>query len=77
MSGCPILQKGKIIGAVTHVFVNNPTKDIRKDYHEKLTDKNLIDNVWNMEVDATKEDLTFVVESLISSKFDKFYNSLY
>ena len=26
MSGCPILQNGKIIGAITHVFVNNPTK---------------------------------------------------
>ncbi len=26
MSGCPIIQRGKIIGAVTHVFVNNPTK---------------------------------------------------
>ena len=26
MSGSPILQNGKIIGAVTHVFVNNPQK---------------------------------------------------
>ncbi len=26
MSGSPILQEGKIIGAVTHVFVNNPAK---------------------------------------------------
>lgn len=26
MSGSPILQDGKIVGAVTHVFVNNPTK---------------------------------------------------
>ncbi|MFQ9515541.1 MAG: SpoIVB peptidase [Eubacterium sp.] len=26
MSGCPIIQNGKIIGAVTHVMVNNPTK---------------------------------------------------
>ncbi len=26
MSGCPIIQDGKIIGAVTHVFVKNPTK---------------------------------------------------
>lgn len=26
MSGSPILQDGKIIGAVTHVFVNDPTK---------------------------------------------------
>ena len=28
MSGSPILQNGKIVGAVTHVFVNDPTKDM-------------------------------------------------
>ncbi len=26
MSGCPIIQNGKLIGAVTHVFVNDPTR---------------------------------------------------
>jgi len=26
MSGSPIIQNGKLVGAVTHVFVNNPTK---------------------------------------------------
>ena len=26
MSGSPILQNGKLIGAVTHVFVSDPTK---------------------------------------------------
>ena len=26
MSGSPIVQDGKLVGAVTHVFVNNPTK---------------------------------------------------
>lgn len=26
MSGCPIIQNNKLIGAVTHVFVNNPQK---------------------------------------------------
>lgn len=26
MSGCPILQNGKIVGAITHVFINDPTK---------------------------------------------------
>ena len=25
MSGSPILQDGKIIGAITHVFLNDPT----------------------------------------------------
>jgi stage IV sporulation protein B len=26
MSGSPILQNGKLVGAVNHVFVNDPTK---------------------------------------------------
>ena len=26
VSGSPILQNGKLVGAVTHVFVNDPTK---------------------------------------------------
>jgi len=26
VSGSPIIQNGKIIGAVTHVFVNDPTR---------------------------------------------------
>ena len=26
MSGSPIIQDGKIIGAVTHVMINDPTK---------------------------------------------------
>ena len=26
MSGSPILQDGKLIGAVTHVFVDDPTR---------------------------------------------------
>lgn len=26
MSGSPIIQDGKLVGAVTHVFVNNPAK---------------------------------------------------
>ena len=26
MSGSPILQNGKLIGAVTHVFINDPTR---------------------------------------------------
>ena len=26
MSGSPILQNGKLIGAVTHVFIDDPTK---------------------------------------------------
>ncbi|MBQ7053826.1 MAG: hypothetical protein IJN97_01250 [Oscillospiraceae bacterium] len=26
MSGSPILQNGKIVGAITHVLINNPEK---------------------------------------------------
>ena len=26
MSGSPVLQNGKLVGAVTHVFVNDPTR---------------------------------------------------
>lgn len=26
MSGSPIVQNGKLIGAITHVYVNDPTK---------------------------------------------------
>jgi stage IV sporulation protein B len=26
MSGSPIVQNGKLIGAITHVFVNDPTR---------------------------------------------------
>jgi len=26
MSGSPIIQNGKLIGVVTHVFINDPTK---------------------------------------------------
>ena len=26
MSGSPIIQNGKLVGAVTHVFVNDPTR---------------------------------------------------
>ena len=26
MSGCPIIQNGRLVGAVTHVLVNDPTR---------------------------------------------------
>ncbi|MEG1773269.1 MAG: SpoIVB peptidase S55 domain-containing protein, partial [Oscillospiraceae bacterium] len=26
MSGSPVLQNGRLVGAVTHVFVNDPTR---------------------------------------------------
>ena len=38
MSGAPILQNGKLIGAVTHVFVNNPTQGYAI-FAENMVDK--------------------------------------
>jgi stage IV sporulation protein B len=26
MSGSPIIQNGKLVGAITHVFINDPTR---------------------------------------------------
>lgn len=36
MSGSPILQNGKLIGAVTHVFLNDPTRGYGIDIHTML-----------------------------------------
>lgn len=56
--------------------INNPTTEVQKDYHKNLKSKNITDNVWNMENDASKDSLVFVLESLVSTRFQKFYNSL-
>lgn len=46
MSGSPIIQNGKIVGAVTHVFVNDPTRgyaifaDIMYDYTMQISNNN-------------------------------------
>ena len=39
MSGSPILQKGKIVGAVTHVFVDDPTRGYGV-FIEEMLEKN-------------------------------------
>ena len=36
MSGSPILQDGKLIGAVTHVFLNDPTRGYGIDIQEMI-----------------------------------------
>jgi stage IV sporulation protein B len=36
MSGSPIVQNGKIIGAVTHVFLNDPTRGYGIDINTML-----------------------------------------
>jgi stage IV sporulation protein B len=43
MSGSPILQNGKIIGAVTHVFVNDPTSGYGTFIEWMLQDAGVID----------------------------------
>src|SRR5699024_3346451 len=42
MSGSPIIQGGKIIGAVTHVFVNDPTSGYGVDIEWMLEDAEII-----------------------------------
>ncbi|MDK2802541.1 MAG: SpoIVB peptidase [Oscillospiraceae bacterium] len=44
MSGSPILQNGKIVGAVTHVFVNDPTRGYGI-FMENMYDKSRVLNV--------------------------------
>ena len=39
MSGCPIMQNGKLVGAVTHVFVNDPTRGYG------IFAENMLDNI--------------------------------
>ena len=36
MSGSPIMQNGKVIGAITHVFVNDPTRGYGIDIQKML-----------------------------------------
>ena len=43
MSGSPIVQDGKLVGAITHVFLNDPTKGYG------VFIENMIDDMCNME----------------------------
>ena len=38
MSGSPILQDGKLVGAVTHVFVNDPARGYGISIQDMLAD---------------------------------------
>ena len=38
MSGSPILQNGKLVGAVTHVFLNDPTRGYGIDIQTMLNE---------------------------------------
>jgi stage IV sporulation protein B len=38
MSGSPIVQEGKLVGAVTHVFLNDPTRGYGIDIKQMLNE---------------------------------------
>jgi len=48
MSGSPIIQNGKIIGAVTHVFVNDPSRGYGIFIEDMLIKSGIIKNVNNL-----------------------------
>lgn len=50
MSGSPIIQNGKIIGAVTHVFINDPTKGYGILIHDMLQQTSILE-----QTDTTKQ----------------------
>lgn len=50
MSGSPIIQNGKLVGAVTHVFVNDPTKGYA------IFIERMLDTVEEMEAEQESED---------------------
>lgn len=43
MSGSPIIQNGRIIGAVTHVFINDPTRGYGILIHDMLQETSILD----------------------------------
>ncbi|MCL2088723.1 MAG: SpoIVB peptidase [Oscillospiraceae bacterium] len=49
MSGSPILQEGTLVGAVTHVFVNDPAKGYG------IFAENMIANIDSMAIDTVKK----------------------
>lgn len=50
MSGSPIIQNGKIIGAVTHVFINDPTRGYGILIHDMLQQTSILE-----ETDTTQQ----------------------
>ena len=47
MSGSPIIQNGKLIGAVTHVFVNDPTRGYGIFAENMLNQSNTVSNIMD------------------------------
>ena len=50
MSGSPILQDGKLVGAVTHVFINDPTRGYGILIHDMLQQTSILE-----ETDTTQQ----------------------
>ena len=50
MSGSPIIQNGKMIGAVTHVFINDPTRGYGILIHDMLQQTSILE-----ETDTTQQ----------------------
>ena len=44
MSGSPIIQNGKLVGAVTHVFVSDPTKGYAVSIQDMLRAAGIMSN---------------------------------
>lgn len=54
--------------------INNPCSEFITDYQKELYKKNLVDNVWNLEKDATSSDLLSVIEGIVKHKIIKYNN---
>ncbi|WP_036696304.1 SpoIVB peptidase [Paenibacillus taiwanensis] len=67
MSGSPIIQNNKLIGAVTHVFVNNPSSGYGCFIEWMLQDAGVVlsNSQWSQQgkVHGNRVDLSFVVET--------------
>ncbi|HEY8449321.1 MAG TPA: SpoIVB peptidase [Bacillota bacterium] len=46
MSGSPILQNGRLVGAITHVFVNDPTRGYGVFIEWMIRESGLLDHAW-------------------------------
>ena len=62
MSGSPIVQNGKVIGAVTHVFVNDPTSGYGVHIEWMLHQAGI--NIYDQE----KSELIYIISSLFLLK---------
>ncbi len=63
MSGSPIVQNGKVIGAVTHVFVNDPTSGYGVHIEWMLHQVGI--NIYDQE---KKSELIYIISSLFLLK---------